>query len=87
MSTREYNIDYNNPEKAATTTINMFRDQLVSFRGTSSKPDELEWGIRLYDFMLKDPVKRLKQYGNARQTATCLRSKRQVVQVLAWEIP
>lgn len=90
MTLREYSIDYSNPEEAAKTTLRMFIDQLISYRGTSPKPDELEWEIRVYEFMLNDPspATRLRQYQEARAGKYCTTSgKRDAVSALGLVIP
>lgn len=85
---KEYDIDFSNELDAAKTMLTMFRDQLVSFRKTTDDPAELEWEIRLYDFMLEEPIKRFSQYSGARQrTGGRLLPKRQVVKKLGWVIP
>lgn len=86
---REYNIDYNDPVQAAITTINMHRDTLISLRKRTAKPEELEWEIRLYDYMLKEPVARLDAYYKARipKFGKPPIEKRKVVKKLGWVIP
>lgn len=89
MTIREYSIDYNNPEAAARTTINIHRDTLIYFRGTTPHQEELEWEIRLYEFMLEDPVARLKAYQDTRYDKNDMQrmSKRAVVARLGWNVP
>lgn len=86
---REYTIDFNNPEQAARTTLKMHIDTLDSFRHTTDHPAELEWEIRLYEFMLQDPVPRLKLYQEARwpELGKPPISKRAVVEKLGWVVP
>lgn len=89
MIEKEYKIDYAKPEEAAVTTLNMFKDTLVACRGKSPKPEELEWEIRLYDFMLLDPVARLEAYMKTRvpKLGKAPLAKRKVVEMLGWEVP
>lgn len=84
---RQYNIDYSDPVAAARTTIEMFRDQLIGYRTTTSKPEELEWEIRVYEFMLEDPLTRLQAYQAARAQPGWPKAKRAVVKELGWKIP
>jgi hypothetical protein len=85
---RSYHIDYNNPDEAARATVQMHKDTLVSFRGTTPHPEELEWEIRLYDYILEDPLVRLKQYQDARFDKDCIPiNKRKAVAKLGWTIP
>lgn len=86
VTLREYKLDLADPIGSAKTKIQMFRDQLIGYRGISPLPDELEWEIRLYDFMLEDPVTRLEQYNTARMVGHTLRSKRAVAKDLGWEV-
>lgn len=91
---REYHIDYSDEVGAAKTTLQLHIDTLVSFRHTTSHPEELEWEIRLYEYMLEDPVVRLKAYQDARYGATEAEprwskpplSKRETVAVLGWVV-
>lgn len=96
MMDREYFIDFGDPDGAALTTLNMHRDTLISCRGTQETTEaeaELEWEIRLYEFMMKDPLTRLDQYQKARwpergeEGYPFPRLKREVAKVLGWEIP
>lgn len=66
----------------------MFRSELMAMRTTTTKRDELEWEIRLYDFMLLDPEARLQQYHDAREgdSTRFLIPKREVVQKLGWVV-
>jgi hypothetical protein len=62
MTEREYHINYSDPVAAAKTVLQFHIDTLVSFRGTTaSHPEELEWEIRPYEYMLEDLAVRLKQ--------------------------
>ena len=65
-------------------------EQLKSYRGKAPKPDELEWEIRLYEWILKqpNPEATADAYFKARHSDACLyRSKRETVRGLGWEIP
>lgn len=87
---KEYSIDYGKPDEAARTTIQIFLDQLMAYRGVSRDPDGLEWEIRVYEYMLQDPVKRLAEYQKARMPGDGPRapiSKRKAVASLGWNIP
>lgn len=92
---RIYHIDSTNTEEAAKTTIHIHRDTLISFRDTTPHRDELEleWEIRLYDYMLEDPVKRLQEYQDARMGKMKTpddwhppKAKREVVTELGWDV-
>ncbi len=88
MTSRDYNIDFTNAEEAAKTTLQMFKDQLISYRPTTPNPELLEWEIRLYDFMLEDPVPRFEAYRRARYGKEGgMRSKHETVGALGWVIP
>jgi hypothetical protein len=93
MTEREYHIDYSDPVAAAKTVLQLHIDTLVSFRGTTtSHPEELEWEIRLYEYMLEDPVVRLKQYQDVRYgeiepgVYTPPLSKKETVAKLGWVV-
>ncbi len=78
-----------NRAKSAVQFIGMFIDSLVDCRGKTHYPEELEWEIRVYEFMLKDPVKRLELYQNTRMpelAGSKYLSKRETVKKLGWEI-
>lgn len=94
MTEREYHIDYNDPVAAAKTTLQLHIDTLVSFRHTTAHPEELEWEIRLYEYMLEDPVARLKAYQDVRYGTMDTPDdwhppldKREVVKILGWVVP
>jgi hypothetical protein len=86
---KTYSLDYDDPNAAAKVTLQIFIDQLTELRSTTSKPAELEWEIRVYHFILEDPVKRLTAYQNARRRGDGLKpySKRDAVAKLGWVIP
>lgn len=93
MVTREYTINFGNKEEAARTTLNMHRDTLISCRGRSPHPEELEWEIRLYEFMLEDPAKRLAEYQDVRHGKMMTpddwhppKPKREVAKILGWDV-
>lgn len=90
MGFREYTIDLNDPNEAARGQLQIFIDQLESMRATTPKPEELEWELKVYRYMLEDPAARLAAYMKARRTnpnGASMRSKRQAVKILGWEIP
>lgn len=88
MTVKKYSVDLSDPEGAARNTIQMFRDQLVGYRKTTSHPEELEWEIRLYDYILEDPANRLSAYKEARMGRGFVpKNKREVVKALGWEVP
>lgn len=87
---REYSIDYNDKEGAARETIKMHRETLESFRPLTNKPEELEWEIRLYNFIEQDPHRRLTEYMDARLPENSRGvpiDKREVVRILGWDVP
>jgi hypothetical protein len=64
--------------------------QLESYRATTSKPDQLDWEIRLYQFILSqsDPESAARAYLTARASGKSgQKPKRLVVQELGWKIP
>lgn len=64
-------------------------DQLKGYRGTTPHPEELEWEIRLYEWILSqpNPEEKADQYGKARHPGSgAPRSKRLCVKELGWEI-
>ncbi len=69
--------------------IHVARDQLISFRKTTDNPKELEWEVRVYDYMLAqpDPAKAWNDYGNVRHSGPGYISKRAAVKKLGWVIP
>lgn len=84
---REYDIDYSKPEEAARNTIQMHKDTLISLRERTTKRDELEWEIRVYDYMLEDPFRRLKEYNEARFDKNDMPiDKRVAIKALGWDI-
>lgn len=71
----------------ARDAITAFRDQLASYRGLEHPPKDLEWEIRLYDYMLEDPEQRMREYNDVRfQPEYGIISKREVVKQLGWVI-
>lgn len=54
--------DYIRRNALALRAIAVFKDQLENLRTTTQKPEQLEWELRLYEYMEQDPVNRLKQY-------------------------
>lgn len=84
-------IDMNGSDESARTMVQIFLDQLHAFRSTTNKPDELEWEIDVYKYILGDPAKRLAAYNNARHgdgPHLGIRvSKRKAVEKLGWVIP
>lgn len=77
------------PEKASISAIEIMKESLMRCRHTTKKPDELEWELRVYEFMLLNPVNRLADYMKVRNRDggyPHLVPKRQVVQELGWEI-
>lgn len=93
MTVREYTIDYRDPEEAARVTVQMYKDGLIGFRGKTPHPEELEWEIAVYDYILEDPAARLKQYQDARYPEDYFEkpykaplSKREAVKKLGWQI-
>ena len=89
MPMREYFIDFTNPDEAARQTLQMHIDTLVSLRNSTGNPEELEWEIRLYEYILQDPAKRLKAYQDARygDDNSLPLEKRDVVKILGWIVP
>lgn len=87
---REYNIDFGKPDEVARETLRMHIDTLKSFRGTTPHPVEMEWEIRVYEYILEDPAKRLKEYQNARygigDGCRALIPKREAIKTLGWVI-
>lgn len=64
--------------------------QLESYRMTTSKPDQLDWEIRLYQYILSqpDPESAARAYLTTRASGKGgQKPKRQVVEELGWEIP
>lgn len=60
-------VDFNQDKKSlAIQLVNGFKNQLISMRNTTSHREELEWEIRLYDYILEEPEIRFKQYQDAR---------------------
>ena len=87
MSERHFEIDMNDADGGASSTIKMFIAQLEGLRKTTGHPEELEWEIRLYQFMLKDPAKRLDDYGKMRRSCDDgWMPKREVARQLKWEV-
>lgn len=70
--------------------VQVFLEQLKGYRGRSPNPEELEWEIRLYEWILEQPDAEAKAdaYFKARHSDSCLyRSKRETVRALGWVIP
>lgn len=88
MMIREHTIDMKDIESASRTSLEMMKQSLVDCRMSTSKPEELEWEIRLYDFMLLDPVKRYAAYRSARAAwPGKIVPKREVAKQLGWDVP
>lgn len=92
MTIREYSIDYNRPDEAAKTMLQMHIDTLKSFRGRANNEVEMEWEIRLYEFMMESPAERLADYNRVRyedseKLNAPPREKREVVAILGWVVP
>ncbi len=83
------NIDFNKPPDAARKIIQIHKDTLVSLRKQTDKSEELEWEIRVYDYMLEDPILRLDQYNAIRHAnrGSAPMGKREVIKKLGWVIP
>lgn len=73
-------------EEQAKDAIAMMRKSLVDLRSTTRFPKELEWEIRVYDYMLEDPVIRLEQYFKARWLAEGQLAKRDAIKNLGWDV-
>ena len=87
MSYQEHTIRLDDEEQGAKDTLNMLISQLEGYRETTPKPEELEWEIRLYKYMLKDPVARMRKYYEERsKVGMGPGSKRQVAKNLGWEV-
>jgi hypothetical protein len=71
-------------------SIRVSLEQLKSYRGKSPKPDELEWEIRLYEFILAQPDPDLAAdlYFKRRNHGHGLPPlrKRDVARKLGWEV-
>jgi hypothetical protein len=85
---REYNLGTIGTDDFYKNTVQMHRDTLVSCRGKSEFPEELEWEIRLYDYILEDPSVRYPAYQKARydNDNRQMLSKRDVVKKLGWVV-
>ncbi len=72
-------------------TIHTGLQQLEHFKkiGCSNQPDELDWEIKLYKYILAqpDPEKAARAYQDARYSDKKFRNKRAAVKILGWEIP
>ena len=77
--TFEFNLD------DTASMVRMLIKQLESYRTITQHPEELEWEIRVYQYILKDPEKRLMEYGQARRSQKV--SKRMAIAKLGWDIP
>ena len=71
---------------SAREVVEVYKKQLIHFRGKTEKPEELEWEIRLYDFILEMPETRLRQYNEVRFGDGYPKSKRITVKILGWNI-
>jgi hypothetical protein len=89
VTIRSYSIDFSKPEDAARTTVNMHRDTLISLRSRTPDPEGLEWEIRIYDYILEDPLPRYEAYSRARIPVFGKPpvNKRKVIEQLGWIIP
>ena len=84
---KTYKLNMSDPVECAEGQLKIFIDQLEECRFTTTKPDLLEWEIRLYKFMLLDPVRRLDAYHKTRKVGGALLDKREVVNKLGWIVP
>lgn len=85
---REYDLGVVGTLDFYRKTVEMHKDTLISLRKTTPKPEELEWEIRVYDYILVDPAVRYPQYQLARFDDNNMpRSKRTVIKELGWDIP
>lgn len=68
--------------------IGVSLDQLRGYRGVSLHPEELEWEIRLYEFILAQPDsdKAARDYFEARRRGGRLLTKREAAQKLGWKV-
>lgn len=86
MITKTFDLDLNNP----TNTLKMHIEMLKMYRNTTDKPDELEWEIRLYEYMLNsaDMKKLYDDYNRIRYEDTDAPplEKREVVERLGWVV-
>lgn len=89
MITRTLTVNLNDPDASAKQQVEFLRQGLIACRGKSEHPEELEWEIRLYDFILEDVPARLRQYLAARDLDDRGRKlpKRQVAKLLGWNVP
>lgn len=88
MTVREYDLGRIGTSEFYKKVVEMHRDGLVSFRKTTALHEELEWEIRLYDFILEDPVTRYPQYQDARYSDDNVPiEKRDAVKKLGWVVP
>ncbi len=66
--------------------VRCFIDQLKTYRGTTPNPEQLEWEIRVYEFILQDIDVRYKAYMETRMSGHLVLTKRQVVEKLGWDV-
>lgn len=80
-------IDHEVGDTLFTKTIRAGVAQLEGYRLTHKNPSELEWEIRVYNFILGSPDRndRAEQYLKSRHKAG-LKTKRQVVKDLGWNV-
>lgn len=74
------------PEDSARSMLQAFKQSLLNARGVDKHREELEWEIRLYDFMLEDPVARLDEYKKHRFVNGVAVKKRDIVKMLGWNV-
>jgi hypothetical protein len=63
---KHYEAQAADPQQMAYTAIQIQKDFLEQYRGETPNPDELEWELRLCDYMLRDPAKRWEEYTSVR---------------------
>lgn len=84
------NISFNlNSPTYFSDVIVQTREQLISYRKKTKHPEELEWEIRVYDFILTQPNPNIaaEKYFKARTThGNFLLAKRMAVKKLGWDI-
>lgn len=85
--TEEFTVDLS---KGEAEIVRMLIRQLEKCRKSTPQPSELEWEIRLYEYILSqpDPDETARQYMNARDKLGTGRMlpKRDVVVALGWDV-
>lgn len=92
MKIREYNFDFNESNETIKNILKMHIETMIEFRNTTPNPDELEWEIRVYEFMLNDTdsMARYKEYQYTRYAEFPKKlplEKRETIKKLGWNIP